>query len=85
MEVKLPALLGQTDYDKQTNRTRVHSSAGNALSCGRKFAGSKLQFVSVTSDSEQTLFCIPSDGFQYSGRVTLQWIPLCAKSTVLNG
>ena len=41
-----------------------HSSAGSALSCGREFAGSNLQFAFVTSVSEQTLFCIPTDGIK---------------------
>ena len=41
-----------------------HSSPGSALSCGHSFAGSKLQFASVTYVSEQTLLCIPSDGIK---------------------
>ena len=63
-------------------RGGCHSSAGSALSCGREFAGSNLQFAFVTSVSEQTLFCIPSDGIKlqsggghYSGCHNVQNLP----------
>ena len=55
---------------------------GSALSCGREFAGSKLQFAFETSVSEQTLICIPSDsiklqsgGGHYSGCHNVQNLP----------